>query len=56
MSEHHHIEAFEIEHPPNLFKRGSGFSTDSNISEEENNSNDNIIFQEDTLDLGLLWN
>ena len=51
MSEHHHIEAFEIENPPNLFKRGSGFSTDSNISEEENSSNDNIIFQEDTLDL-----
>ena len=51
MSEHHHIEAFEIENPPNLFKRGSGFSTETDISELENNSNDNIIFQEDTLDL-----
>lgn len=49
MSVHQHIEAFEIENPPNLYKRGSGISTESDIAEEENNSNDNIIFQEDSL-------
>ena len=45
----HPIESFEIENPPNLYKRGSGISTESDIAEEENNSSDNIIFQEDSL-------
>ena len=46
------IEAFNIENPPNYYKRGSGFSTESYMSEEVANTNDNIIFQEDSLDLG----
>ena len=48
----HTIEAFNIENPPNYYKRGSGFSSDSYISEEVTNTNDNIIFQEDSLDIG----
>lgn len=48
------IESFNIENPPNLYKRGSGFSssTESEISEEGALTNDNIIFQEDSLDIG----
>lgn len=46
------IEAFNIENPPNYYKRGSGFSSDSYMSEEVANTNDNIIFQEDSLDIG----
>jgi amino acid permease len=46
------IESFNIENPPNLHQRESDFSTDHDISEEVENSNDNIIFQEDSLDIG----
>ena len=45
----HPIESFEIENPPNLYKRGSLES--ENDIQEYNNTNDNIIFQEeDSLD------
>ena len=46
------IESFNIENPPNYYKRGSGFSTESYMSEDVANTNDNIIFKEDSLDLG----
>lgn len=47
----HPIESFEIENPPNLYKRGSLES--ENDIQEYNNTNDNIIFQEDdSLDSG----
>ena len=47
------MESFDIENPPNFYKRGSGLSNNNtNISEEATGSNDNIIFQEDTLEIG----
>ena len=49
MSEHP-IESFNIENPPNFYKSGS-IGSESDIQEEEN-TNDNIIFQEDSLDIG----
>ena len=42
------IEQFNVEPPINLYtKRGSGFSENTEISEVEDNSNDNIIFQKE---------
>ena len=49
MSEHT-IESFNIENPPSIYERGSIDSSEG-ISDEEN-TNDNIIFQEDSLDIG----
>ena len=45
------IESFDIENPPNFYKRGSGLSSSTNISEGIIGSNDNIIFQKDTLEI-----
>ena len=56
MSEPHVIESFNIENPPNLYeKRGSNFSTNSDIISEEVDSNDNIIFENEVSseDLGI---
>lgn len=50
MSIENHMESFNIEQPPNYYKkRGSGYSDASDISEEI--SNDNIIFQKDNSSL-----
>ena len=53
MSSPHTIEQFNVENPPNIYtKRGSGFSSDSdNTEEEDDNTNDNIIFQKDSVDI-----
>ena len=55
MSDPQNIEQFNIENPPNLFKRGSGFSTNNDITDEEIESNDNIIFEKEvsSIDLGI---
>ena len=49
MSEHP-IESFNIENPPSIYERGS-IDSENDITDEEN-TNDNIIFQEDSLDIG----
>ena len=49
MSEHT-IESFNIENPPSIYERGS-IDSENDITDEEN-TNDNIIFQEDSLDIG----
>ena len=42
------IEQFNVEPPINLYtKRGSDFNENTEISEVEDNSNDNIIFQKE---------
>ena len=47
------ILQFNIENPPNLYaNRGSNFSLDTDNPEENSRINDNIIFQEDSLDIG----
>ena len=46
------METFDIENPPNLYKRGSSSSSNTNLSEEVAGSNDNIIFQEDSVEIG----
>jgi hypothetical protein len=49
MSEHP-IESFNIENPPNIY--GSGSIGSENDIQEDESTNDNIIFQEDSLDIG----
>ena len=58
MSDSHQIEQFNIENPNRLYSkrgRGSGMTTNSDIIEDEIDSNDNIIFEREvaSLDLGL---
>ena len=55
MSDSQKIEQFNIENPPMLYKRGSGFRTNSELTDEEIDSNDNIIFESEvtSVDLGL---
>jgi hypothetical protein len=46
----HPIESFNIENPPSIYEKGS-IDSENDITEEES-TNDNIIFQEDSLDIG----
>ena len=52
MSDYSHIESFNIEQPLNIYpSRGTGFSEDSEVPQEDITSNDNIIFQKDNSSL-----
>lgn len=55
MNDSTRIEQFNIENPPNLYKRGSAFSSDTYLPEDTIDSNDNIIFETNvsSVDLGL---
>ena len=49
------IEQFNIENPPNFYKRPSEISSETDMTEDPIDSNDNIIFENDvsSVDLGM---
>ena len=51
MSMHRPIESFNIENPPNKYNT-ENIENDNENEIEEDNTNDNIVFQEDSLELG----
>jgi hypothetical protein len=54
MSDYSHIESFNIEQPLNIYpSRGTGFSEDSEVPQEDITSNDNIIFQKENSSLEM---
>lgn len=55
MSNHSSIEQFNIENPPNFYKRPSEISSEGYMQDETIDSNDNIIFENDvsSIDLGM---